>query len=86
MIEKRKIFTLILCIILLTGLSRIAAPEVSVSPQDISIAFQYDDNVTRERLQEDYQYGIISRLTTGFRIEDFIPVKNPEQLKTPLYS
>lgn len=75
MIEKRKILTLILCIILLTGLSRIAAPEATAYPQDIRIAFEYDDNVTRERLQEDYQYGIISRLTTGFGIKDFIPVK-----------
>jgi len=75
MIEKRKIHTLILCIILLTGLSGIAVPEVSVYPQDISIAFQYDDNVTRERLQKDYQYGIISRLTTGIGLRDFVPVK-----------
>ena len=76
MIEKRKILTLILCIILLAGLSRVAAPEVSVSPRDINIAFEYDDNVSRERLRENYQYGIISRLTTGFEIEDFIPVKS----------
>ncbi len=76
MIEKRNILISILCIILLLGASRIAAPEVSVYPQDISIGFEYDDNVTRERLKENFQYGIISRLTTGFGIRNFIPVKN----------
>jgi len=75
MIEKRNIFILTLCIILFAGSSRIAAPEVSVYPKDISIAFEYDDNVTRKRLPEDYQYGITSRMTSGFVLENFIPVK-----------
>ena len=75
MIERRNILISILCIILLTGASGIAAPEVSVYAKEFGIAFEYDDNVTRERLKEDYQYGIISRLATGFGIRDFIPVK-----------
>ncbi|MFC1716059.1 hypothetical protein ACFL6S_20480 [Candidatus Poribacteria bacterium] len=75
MIEKRNILISILCIILLIGASRVAAPEVRVYPHDISIAFEYDDNVTRERLKENFQYGIISRLATGFGIKDFIPLK-----------
>lgn len=75
MIEKRNIFIFTLCTIFLVGISRIAASEVSVYPRNISIDFEYDDNITREKLKEDFQYGVISRLATGFGIKDFIPVK-----------
>ena len=76
MIEKRNILISILCIILLVGASGIAAPEVSVYPHDINIGIEYDDNVTRERLKEDFQYGVISRLTYRLGIKNFIPVKD----------
>ncbi len=77
MIDKRTIIAFVLCIILLTGSSKVAVPEARVRPE-IDITFEYDDNVTREGLRSDYQYGVISRLTTGFRIEDFIPAKRSE--------
>ena len=75
MIEKRRIRILILCIILFTGSASVAVSGMSVYPQAINIALEHDDNVTRERLQEDYQYGIIWRLDTGFGVRDFIPIK-----------
>jgi hypothetical protein len=61
-------------IILLMGLSRPAMSKVRLYPQNTDATFEYDDNVTRERLREDYQYGIIWRLYTGFGIRDFIPL------------
>jgi len=75
MIEKRNILVFVLCIILLAGASGGAVSGVSVYPQDIRIAFEYDDNVAREKSTKNYQYGIISRLKTGFGIKDFVPVK-----------
>ena len=66
----------ILCSILIIGLPpKAAASKVEVYPQNTDATFEYDDNVTRERLREDYQYGIIWRLYTGFGIKNFIPVK-----------
>jgi hypothetical protein len=66
---------LTLCIVLLICPSSIALSKISVYPQSIDAAFEYDNNVTREKLNEDYQYGIIWRLRTGFGIRDFIPIK-----------
>jgi hypothetical protein len=68
----------VLCLVslvFLIGLSGDAASRMKVYPQDTEAAFEYDDNVTRERLREDYQYGIVWRLYTGFGVRDFIPVK-----------
>ena len=66
---------LILCSILIIGLPKVAASGVEVYPQNTDAILEYDDNVTRERSREDYQYGIVWRLYTGFGIRDFIPVK-----------
>ena len=75
MIEKRNIPILILCIILVIGVSSVAVSTMSVYPRGIRFGFEYDDNVTREKLQEDYKHGIIWRLDTGFGVKDFIPIK-----------
>ena len=64
-----------LCVILLIGSSRTAIPKMRIYPQNIDVTFEYDDNVTREKLPKDYQYGIVWRLRTGFGIENFIPLK-----------
>ena len=76
MIEKKNllIFIFTLCIILMAGSSRVAVSGISIYPQDIEIGFEYDDNVTRERLRDAYQYGIIWRLATGFGVKDFVPI------------
>jgi hypothetical protein len=65
----------ILCVILFMGLPRNAMPKMSIYPENIHATLEYDDNVTRERLRKDYQYGIIWRLSTGFGIGDIIPAK-----------
>ena len=75
MIEKRNIFIFILCSIILIGLPRTAVSKVSIYSDDIDTILQYDNNVTRERLPENYQYGIIWKIYTGFGIKQFIPVQ-----------
>lgn len=75
MISQRNILISLLFIVLLLGVPKSSMSGVSLYPQDIHIGFEYDDNVTRERAQEDYQYGIVSRLTTGFGIGNFVPIK-----------
>ena len=75
MIKKRNILIPILCSILLIGLSRTAMSKVRIYPENIDVALEHDNNVTRERSREDHQDGIIWRLRTGFGIENFIPVK-----------
>ena len=75
MIKKRNILILALCIILLTGVYSVAVSRMSIYPRDIKFGFEYDDNVTREELQENYQYGIIWRMDTGFGVRDFVPIK-----------
>ncbi len=75
MSEKRNIFILILCLMLLIGSSRAAESKARIYPQDIGVTFEYDNNVTRERFRKDYQYGIIWWPVAGFGIENFIPVK-----------
>lgn len=75
MIEKRNIFIFILCSIILIGLPRAAISKVSMYSDGIDAILQYDNNVTRERLPENYQYGIIWKIYTGFGIKQFIPVE-----------
>jgi len=75
MIEKRNILIFLLCSLILMGLSRSATSKVSIYPLDIDTWLQYDNNVTRERLPEDYQYGIAWKVYTGFGVKNFIPVK-----------
>ncbi len=67
------IFIIILCFILIISVG--TAKSAQVYPQDTYAFFEYDDNVTREALPEDYQYGIVWRLYTGFGIKDIIPIK-----------
>jgi len=74
MINKKNILILVLCLMLLMGLSKTAKSEVEIAPRDIDATLRYDDNVTRERLKGDYQYGIVWLLDTGFGIKNFIPV------------
>ena len=50
------------------------ARSVYVYPQDTYATFEYDDNVTRERLKENYQHSMIWRLYTGFGIKEIIPI------------
>ena len=75
MIDKRNILIFLLCSLVLMGLSRNAASKVSIYPTDIETWLQYDNNVTRERLPEDYQYGIVWKVYTGFGVKNFIPVE-----------
>lgn len=70
-----KAFILISSLIMLIGLSSPVLSKTSIYAQNIDATFEYDDNVTRQRLPEDYQYGIIWRLYTGFGIKDIIPLK-----------
>ncbi len=75
MSKKRNSLILIICSIFLIISSNAAKSGVEISSKDIDVAFEYDNNVTRERFKEDYQYGIIWRLRTGFDVRNFIPVK-----------
>ncbi len=71
---KMKALIFIACLVILTGLSSPAMSKMSIYAQDIDAIFEYDNNVTRQRLPEDYQYGIIWRLYTGFGVKDIIPI------------
>ncbi|MBD3180654.1 hypothetical protein GF312_00075 [Candidatus Poribacteria bacterium] len=51
---------------------------MKIYPKSIDAAFEYDDNVTRQGNKDNYQYGIIWRLYTGFGIKDFLPLKRFE--------
>ena len=75
MIEKRGILICVSLIVLLASLAWADKPKTRIYAQNMSAAFEYDDNVTREGLRQDYQYGIIWRLYTGFGIENFIPIE-----------
>ncbi len=71
---RSNIFIFIICLILILGLSTFAMSKVSIYAQDIDARFEYDNNVTRQKLPKDYQYGIIWRLNTGFGLKDIIPI------------
>jgi hypothetical protein len=73
-IRRKYIFIFILFFVLIINISKVAK-SAQVYPQDTNATFEYNDNVTREKLQKDYQYGLIWRLYTGFGIKDLIPVK-----------
>lgn len=69
------IFYIILCFMLITVLPEPVESAIEVDPQNTYATFEYDDNVTREGLRKDYQYGIIWRLYTGFDIKNIIPIR-----------
>jgi hypothetical protein len=71
---KMKALIFLTCLTILIGLSSPAMSKMSIYAQDIDARFEYDNNVTRQRLHEDYQYGIIWRLYTGFSIKNIIPL------------
>jgi len=75
MIKIRKLLIFIGFLSILISLSTPALSKVGIYAQDIDARLEYDNNVTQQRLHENYQDGIIWRLYTGFGIKDFIPVK-----------
>jgi len=74
MSKKKYIFIFILSLIISANIPKVAY-SIQVYPQNTSATFEYDDNVTRQAIPKDYQYGVIWRLYTGFGIKDLIPVK-----------
>ncbi len=46
--------------------------------QDLDARFEYDNNVTRQRLPEDHQSGIIWKLYTGLGVRDIAPTDKLE--------
>ncbi len=76
MMKKSLIF--ITFLIILIGLAAPALCNIDVYAQDLDAKFEYDNNVTRQRLPQNHQDGIVWRLYTGLGIKDIIPINGLE--------
>jgi len=79
MMYKTKILIIFITLIfILLSLTTQSLCYLDLYAQDLDAKFEYDNNVTRQRLPENHQSGIIWKLYTGLGVKDIIPTDKLE--------
>jgi len=72
----KKVNALIFFVCLILSCSETAIAQLGLDPEYryIKVGLEYDDNVTREKLDKDHQQGMIWRLNAAVGIRNIIPI------------